>query len=377
MFAAATLRAFLIFQTIGYLSQVLLLLVVWLVLFAGNMYFSSRLRWSTALFLAMEAGLIVFLLIASKEDFFAFLFAILGMQAMQRYSPRLAGALIGLAGVLTYLALVGPMGALQAFALSLAYTAVAAFLAAYIWSTRRAGIVQGQQQALAGELREANRQLEMHAARREQLAAGRERQRLARELHDSVTQAIFSMTLTTQSALLLLDRDRTRVAGQLDRLEQLAESSLAEMQVLISRLAPPAVPGGGFVAALQRHIDERRRLDDLEVALEVDGDRPLDPAEEAGLFRIAQEALNNVVKHARVSQAVIRVHLDEPAWMEVEDRGTGFDSKLATGGSRMGLTGMGERASEIGWTLQVESSPGSGTRIRVEQVRKERERHDG
>jgi signal transduction histidine kinase len=367
MFAAAALRAFLIFQDNAGLGPIMLMLAAWLLLFAVNHFFSPRLPWLTAVCICLETSLIVLLLVFTEQDFFAFLFGILGMQAMWQYSPRVVGILIGIFAVLTFLTLVGPIGALQALALSLIYAALGAFLSAYIWSTRRAGIVQEQQQALVLELQDANQRLEVHSRQQEQLATGRERQRLARELHDSVTQTIFSMTLTTQSALLLLDRDRTQVTGQLDRLDQLAQSALAEMQELISRLAPTAA-GDGFVIALKRHLEERHRLDGLDVTLEVEGNQPLDPTEETSLFRIAQEALNNIVKHARINQAIIRLHLAEPFWMEVEDRGAGFDPQSVEGGGRMGLTGMGERAATIGWALQVESSPGDGTRIRVEKV---------
>ncbi len=311
--------------------------------------------------------MILVLLLGTRQDFFAFLFPILHMQAMRRSSPRVVGGLIALTAVLTYLSLVGAVGALQALALGLIYSALGALMSAYIWSTRRAMIVAEQQQALVGELQEANARLEFHARQQEQLAVVRERQRLGRELHDSVTQTIFSMTLTTQSALLLLERDLGKVAAQLDRLDQLAQSAMAEMQVLISRLAPQGVTAGGFVSALQRHLEERRSLDNLTVALEVEGNQRLDPLEEAGLFRIAQEALNNIVKHAGVSQAIVRLNLAEPPWMEVEDRGTGFDPQQVPGHGRMGMAGMGERAAEIGWTLRVESAPGAGTRIRVEK----------
>jgi signal transduction histidine kinase len=371
MFAAGALRALLIFQDTPYLGQVLLLLGVWLLLFIGNSWLSPRWAWVAGILLGLEAGLVVFLLAATKNDFFAFFFAIIEMQAMRRYSPRVVGVLIGLAAILTYATTVGPMGALQAFALTLIYTAVGALLASYIWSTRRAVIVQEQQQRLVSELQEANRQLEMHAAQQERLAAGRERQRLARELHDSVTQTIFSMTLTTQSALLLLERAPAQVAAQLDRLDGLTASALMEMQELISRLAPQSTPGGGFASVLQQHLQERLRLDNLSVALDVEGDQAIGPAEQAGLFRIAQEALNNIVKHAGVLQAVIRLHLAEPFWMEIEDHGNGFEPTRAAGGGRMGLAGMKERAAEIGWSLQVASTPGNGTRIRVERGREE------
>jgi signal transduction histidine kinase len=366
LFSAAALRAYLILQDEPSVSLIMLVLAAWLALFIGDIFLAHRSTWSTAIFITVEAVLIMFLLLATEEDFFACLFAILGMQAMQRYSPRIVAAIMLVSALLTFGALFERTGFLQALALSLVYTTSGAFMTAYIWSTRRATIAQDQEQKLMEELQAANERLELHARQKEQLAAGRERQRLARELHDSVTQTIFSMTLTTQSTLLLLDRDPSQVAGQLDRLTQLAQSAMSEMQELISHLAPQAVSGGGLVKALHHHLEERQRIHNLEVKLDVDGNESLAPVEESGLFRIAQEALNNIVKHAGVTQATIRLHLAEPVWMEVEDQGAGFDLQQIPGG-RMGLAGMRERAAEIGWCLQVESKPEAGTRIRVQR----------
>ena len=367
MFAAAALRAFLLLKYSSERGQVMLLLAVWLLLFLGNALLTRRLPWLTAVFLFLEALILLYLLLLTEHDFFAFLFSVLSMQAMQRYSPRVVGVLIGFCGLATYFSLVGPKGALQAVALALIYSAVGAFMVSYVWFTRRLGEVRKEQQALVKDLQEANQRLEFHAHRQERLAAGRERQRLARELHDSVTQTIFSMTLTTQTALLLLERDQKQVAGQLDRLDQLSRSALSEMQELISRLAPQALAGGGFIEALQQHLEERRQLDNLQVTLEVEGSLPLNPAEEAGLFRIIQESLNNIVKHTGVLQANVRLHLLEPIWMEVEDHGAGFDYQQGHGTGRMGLSGMAERATGIGWRFQVNSAPGHGTRIRVDK----------
>jgi signal transduction histidine kinase len=173
------------------------------------------------------------------------------------------------------------------------------------------------------------------------------------------------MTLTTQSALLLLQRDRKLVAAQLDRLYQLAHTALIEMQALISKLAPENT--GDFVSALKFHLAERYRLEALFVNLEVEGSLALSAAEKQSLFRIAQEALNNVVKHAGVNQASLRLHLNEQPWMEIMDQGTGFDPSKARTTGRLGLLSMQERAGEIGWNLRVESSPGNGTRVRVQK----------
>jgi signal transduction histidine kinase len=367
LFGAVTLRAFLIFQDEPFIGWIMLVLVGWLTLFIGDNFLAHRFAWSTAFFITAQAVLILLLLLTTEQDFFACLFAILGMQAMQCYSPRVVTAIMLSSAVLTFWALLGRIGFLQALALALVYTTSGAFMAAYIWSARRASIAQEQEQKLVQDLQEANKRLELQSRQQEHLAADRERQRLARELHDSVTQTIFSMTLTAQSALLLLDLDPSRVTGQLEKLDQLAQSAMSEMQELILSLASQAISGGGLVSALQHHLAEHRRIYNLEVLLEVDGNDTLDPSEETSLFRIVQEALNNIVKHANVTRAVVRMHLYEPVWIEVEDSGSGFDPREISGSGKIGLIGMRERANEIGWYLQVISKPGAGTCIRVER----------
>jgi signal transduction histidine kinase len=373
MFAAAVSRAVLIFQDEPLLGRVIFLLAAWLLAFLADTLLSRRLPQITITCLVIEAMLILYLVLISEQDFFAFLFPLLHMQAMLKYQARSVAILIAITGLLSFLALFGQVGGLQALALALIYSAFGALMAAYIWSTRQAQVVRVQQQALVEDLQQANQRLEFHSHQQERLAAGRERQRLARELHDSVTQTIFSMTLTTQSALLLLEADPPKVAAQLDRLDQLSQSAMAEMQVLISRLALDHVNAEGFVSALRRHLDERLALDNLSVTLEVEGSQQLDPRAEAALFRIAQEALNNIIKHAQVSQASVRLHLSDPCWMEVEDLGVGFNPKQDPHESAFGMAGMRERAAGIGWNLSVDSAIGKGTRIRVEKQPQESE----
>jgi signal transduction histidine kinase len=362
MFAAAVLRSLIVYGNSPGINSFLL---AWLALFATATLLYPRLPKFTACLIMVQAALVFILLLLLQADFFAILFAILGMQAMRQFPPRVGGAFIGATTVLTFLALLGPMGAFQALALAAAFSAVSVFAGAFILATQRTQAARQENQTLVSQLQEANRQLEAFSRQQEQLAAAHARQHLARELHDSVTQTIFSMTLASQSALLLLDRDQQQVTAQLDRLDQLAQSALAEMQTLISKLAPEKRTEGGFVATLQQHLADRRKLENLAVALAVDGNQPLGPAEESGLFRIAQEALNNIVKHAGVSQATLRLHLADPAWMEIEDQGAGFEPQAARERGQVGLAGMQERAAEIGWILQVDSAPGHGTRIRA------------
>jgi signal transduction histidine kinase len=180
------------------------------------------------------------------------------------------------------------------------------------------------------------------------------------------------MNLTVQSARLLLGRDEDRVAGQLERLEELAAGAMREIQTLVSQLRPRSAPhlaAEGLSAALRRLADERRARDGLEVTLEVWGGRDLPEPVAAGLLGIAQEALANVAKHAATLQATLRLSLSEgAAYLEVEDGGCGFDPRAAWNQrGHLGLAGMAERARELGWKLSVESRPGCGTRVRVEE----------
>jgi signal transduction histidine kinase len=374
LFGTVLLRSLLLYQDSPVLGQVLGLLMAWLVLFASEMAISRRRPGVFPIYLMFQTVLVsVFLWKTDfpEYDYFAILFAILSMQVMQRLPLKSGVVWLGSSTLLMALPMVTRDGPFEGIALTLVYTAVNVFLDSYVLATQRAQAAQARTQVLAQEVQETNRQLQAYSTQLEQLAVARERHHLARELHDSVTQTIFSMTLATQSALLLLDRDPSQVGVQLDRLSDLAHSALSEMRVLISELRPEKVAEGGLAAALRRHLADRHLPDNLAVSLKIEGDRPLGSAEEQGLFRIAQEALNNVVKHAQASQAYIRLHLAEPFWMEIEDQGRGFDLQRAQDSSRVGgqvgLVSMGERAAEIGWDLQVITSPGAGTCIRAEK----------
>jgi len=357
------------------LLQVLGLLVVWLVLFLSQPAISRMWSRYFLFYLLCQTALVLTLLSRPGfSDFFGSLLPILGMQVMLNLPSKVGGVWMGICAPIMVLLLVKTYGTTPAIALTLIYTAGNVFFGTYTLATRRAQAARLQNQTLARELQEANDQLHDYSNRLEQLAVTQERNRLARELHDSVTQTVFSMTLTTQSALLLLDRDPNRVGVHLERLNQLSRSALAEMQLLISELEPDKAAKEGLVPVLRWHLAGSRLPESLSVSLEVDGDQRLEFAEEQSLFHIAEEALNNIVKHARTSQAQVRLHLAEPFWMEIQDQGQGFDLTKAQNSGRVGLSSMHERAVEIGWDLQVITSPGAGTCIRVEKapVREER-----
>jgi signal transduction histidine kinase len=369
IYGAIVLRSILLaYNQPNILIPALVLLVAWLGLFLSEPAISRRWHSYFYFYLIIQTA-ITFVLMLNPEpsDFFATLYSMVGMQIVQRFRPRTATILIAIFTPLTYFTIVRNIGVPAGMALTVIYLAANALLATYAHAASRTLKLQAQNQATLEELQEANRQLEAYSTQMEQLTVARERNRLARELHDSVTQSIFSMTLTTQSALLLLDRDPARVGEQLQRLNELAQGALAEMQTLISELNPQKVTEGGLENALRRHLAERHLPESLSVSLEVIGEGKLLPAEEQGLFRIAQEGLNNIVKHSSASQVNLRLHLAEPMWMEIQDDGQGFDMDQARRGRGVGLSSMRERAAEIGWGLQITSAPGSGTRIRLEK----------
>ncbi|NJO07313.1 MAG: sensor histidine kinase [Chloroflexaceae bacterium] len=215
------------------------------------------------------------------------------------------------------------------------------------------------------------------ARRAHEAAVLEERNRLARELHDSVSQQLFSMMLTAQAARAHIEKNPQRTLTQLERLQETAAAALAEMRALIAQLRPPAVSDQGLGTALQRHVAQVSRREGLRIDFSITGDERVAHGLEQALYRIVQEALNNIVKHAQASRAFVALdcqpHLVQ---LRVADNGQGFDVALlhdvaARDGDRrhFGLLTMEERATEMGGALSVLSVPGAGTEIVVQVPR--------
>ncbi len=181
----------------------------------------------------------------------------------------------------------------MAVADGLIYLAANALIASYALASHRARAAHAQNMIARQELQAANRRLQDYSSQMEQLVVVRERARMGRELHDSVTQTIFSMNLTAQSALLLLQNRPgptfDRVEEQLARMEKLAQGAMAEMQLLISELNPQRLTADGLEDAIRRHLAERRLPETLSASFDAQGSIALEPAEEQALFRIVQE----------------------------------------------------------------------------------------
>jgi PAS domain S-box-containing protein len=207
----------------------------------------------------------------------------------------------------------------------------------------------------------------LHGQARE-AAVMEERARLARELHDSVTQALFSMTLLAEAGQRLARAgDLERVQAYLGRLGETSQQSLKEMRLLVYELRPLALESVGLVGALQRRLDAVEARAGVEARLLVEGVYQPPPAMEEDLYRIAEQALNNTLKHAAATALTVRLRDDTGRLtLEVIDNGCGFDPKAVKDKGGQGLMSMRERAARIGGALTVLSTPGQGTTVRVE-----------
>ena len=201
----------------------------------------------------------------------------------------------------------------------------------------------------------------------EQLAVLRERERLARELHDSVTQSLYSLHLLSEAGRQLAAAgDLDRVEGYLERLGDISQQALKEMRLLVYELRPLVLKREGLVGALQQRLDAVEKRAGVDARLLVEGEVELPALVEEGLYRIAQEALNNVLKHAAATSVTVTVRSEgDHAELEIADNGTGFelDAMIDQGG--MGLVSMRERVEKMGGSFAVLSAPAEGTRVRV------------
>ena len=196
-----------------------------------------------------------------------------------------------------------------------------------------------------------------------------ERQRLARELHDSVSQALFSMTLharTAERRLEPLGPDAELARGEVHRLQELTRGALAEMRALIFELRPDALAEEGLGSALTKQAAAMSAREQVAITVNAPTTRlPLSADAEEHLYRIALEAMHNALKHAHPSRIEVRLTVD-PAGVDllVDDDGLGFDPTVEHPG-HLGLGTMRDRARSLGGRMRIESAPGSGTHVRV------------
>ncbi|MCF3184957.1 GAF domain-containing sensor histidine kinase [Streptomyces polychromogenes] len=252
--------------------------------------------------------------------------------------------------------------------------------ALFLANKRRApGAQHGGPQGFTDEDEELLSLLAQHAAialtnarlyeRSRELTIAEERSRLAHELHDAVSQKLFSLRLTAQAAAALVDRDPARAKGELQQVAALAAEAADELRAAVTELRPAALDEDGLVATLRNHVRVLDRAHTARVTFTCDGVRALPAAQEEALLRVAQEALHNALRHSgadRVEVTLARAP-GGGALLRVRDWGKGFSPPtVRKAGRHLGLVSMRDRAAGAGGRLEVRSEPGAGTTIEME-----------
>ncbi|MFF0855380.1 GAF domain-containing sensor histidine kinase [Streptomyces sp. NPDC003280] len=204
--------------------------------------------------------------------------------------------------------------------------------------------------------------------RSRELTIAEERSRLAHELHDAVSQKLFSLRLTAQAAAALVDRDPARAKGELHQVAALAAEATDELRAAVVELRPAALDEDGLIATLRTQTQVLDRAHSARVTFASNGFRALPAAQEEAVLRVAQEALHNALRHSGAEH--VRVSVDRRgggAVLRVADDGGGFDpGAVRRAGRHLGLVSMRDRADGVGGTLTVHAEPGRGTTIEME-----------
>ncbi len=202
----------------------------------------------------------------------------------------------------------------------------------------------------------------------QELSIQAERNRLALDLHDAVSQKLFGLVLKAEAAETLLDRDPQAARAQVARLGALAQEALDELRALVFELRPPDLERDGLGGALRKHVEVLRRVGQAEVELEVEDGSAADPVRDREVLRIAQEALQNALRHAGARTVAVSLRTEAGfVVLTVRDDGTGFDPDApGLRARRLGLTSMEERAQRLGGRLRIDSAPGAGTTVTLE-----------
>ncbi|AJC59275.1 GAF domain-containing sensor histidine kinase [Streptomyces noursei] len=204
--------------------------------------------------------------------------------------------------------------------------------------------------------------------RSRELTIAGERARLAHELHDAVSQKLFSLRLTAQAATALVDRDPARAKDELHQVAALAAEAADELRAAVVELRPAALDEDGLVATLRSQIQVLDRAHSARVTFTAQGVRALPSAQEEAMLRVAQEALHNALRHSGAERVEVSLgRAGQGALLKIADNGRGFDTRVVRrAGRHLGLVSMRDRAGGVGGKLTVESEPGKGTTVEME-----------
>lgn len=319
-------------------------------------------------YLGLQTVLIIGAMLLYYElDFFALLFLPLGGQAMLLFHRKTAIIWIAIFGVAIIVGQTIQFAWPDGLSFTFLYLAGLFFVASFSTLMMRANEARIQSDRLLEELQGAHRQLQEYAGQAEELATAKERNRLARELHDSVAQTLYGLTLQAEAASRKLSVGKNdEVAGYLAEIRESAQQTLKETRLLIFELRPPILEEDGLASALRARLESVEGRSGLKTHINLQEVGRLPSGIESGLYGISNEVLNNILKHSHASE--IKVSLGKMAGkitLEICDNGIGFDLDSAEKHGGLGLRGMQERAEQIDADLQIRSGE-NGTRVSVE-----------
>jgi len=322
------------------------------------------------IYLGIQTVLIISAMLLWYEmDFFAALFLPLGGQAMFLFPRKTARTWVIVFGVAIVVGQFIQFGRLEGLSFSFLYLAGLLFIASFSTLMMRANEARIQSDRLLDELQQAHQKLQDYAGQAEELATAKERNRLARELHDSVAQTLYGLTLQAEAAARELNSGQTEmVVEQLHEIRDSAQQTLKETRLLIFELRPPILENEGLASALRARLESVESRSGLKTQINVQDVGRLPVGVEAGLYGISNEVLNNILKHAHAKNVKVSLtKKDNKVMLEISDNGIGFDPASSETQGGLGLKGMKERAEQFGGDLQIQSDEG-GTKVSVEVV---------
>jgi signal transduction histidine kinase len=357
-------------QSHPYLWLLSVILVLYGILLGVQPFITKGSPLRAHIYLAVQTALIISAMLLYFElDFFALLFLPLGGQAMFLFPRKTAFIWITIFGIAIIVGQTIQFGWPGGLSFTFLYLAGLFFVASFSTLMMRADEARLRSDQLLDELQGAHRQLQEYAGQAEELATAKERNRLARELHDSVAQTLYGLTLQAEAASRQLKVGQTEeVAGYLREIRESAQQTLQETRLLIFELRPPILEEEGLASALRARLESVENRSGLKVQIDLQEVGRLPNRIETGLYGISNEVLNNILKHAHASEIIVSLKKKESKIiLEISDNGVGFDLDSVEGHGGLGLKGMRERAVQINANLQI-SSGEDGTRVSVEVV---------
>lgn len=319
-------------------------------LFRTN-YFEHR----PSLYFGSQAAVMVllFLLKSGASDAFNFLFYTLTIHAAVMLSLRAAIAWTSVYFCITSVAMLLDRGSAGWFAIFF-YLAVFVLCIIMGHTVQQTELTSQRNQRLVEELKETQQKLQ-------ELAVVDERNRLARDLHDSVKQQVFAISMQLSAARTTLS-ETDKAYSPVTEAERLAQQAGAELTTLINALRPPGLESKSLADAIREHADVWSRQNNIESETHIDPTVSVNQQTEQALFRVLQEALANVARHSQANKATVTLKSEkENVVLMIEDNGIGYDAERITRG--IGLDSMRERLAEVNGELNISSIKSQGTRV--------------